>query len=367
MNPDDMCSELIDLAEASLALGDAEAALQLLDQVEDSCRDNRWIVTYSETLRLRGDYEECLALVNDNFMTMIESAEWTFARSLLLDATRTYDHQSNDLECLEFLCSLAFGVKSHTNVDPHFYLQLVSIAASRISGLGDPASASAMLAMAEGLVDTVQDARAMASYLWVKSEIAEMSADIDLAISLMTRVFTQYAELEDWSAVVRIVIRLSFLASVYLDVNPDLLFQTKRLVADVMTRQLGDSSSSDALWLQLNSVHLDLVSGDTQGAIACLEWVVSAYSLDYQAIGYAELLYAKCEIQSGNVTDAHEHLQLAHQIYLAVHGTEWGNQILRVIAHTYMELGEDTVAQDILVMSSPPQSDLSWCLKNFTL
>ena len=93
-------TELIDLAEASLALGDAEAALQLLAQVDDGDRDNRWTATQVEALRGRGDFDNCRMLAAASLGSMIDDCDWFNARRVLTEAGRAFDDGRLDRECL---------------------------------------------------------------------------------------------------------------------------------------------------------------------------------------------------------------------------------------------------------------------------
>ena len=112
-----MSAELIDLAEASLALGDAEAAFQLLAQVEDSCRNNLWIATQVEALRLSGDLEECRTFAMISLETMIEHRDWTNGRKVLNTCGRVFSDLQLTREFIGYLHSIEVHLRSIENPD----------------------------------------------------------------------------------------------------------------------------------------------------------------------------------------------------------------------------------------------------------
>jgi tetratricopeptide (TPR) repeat protein len=359
------CAELVDLAEASLALGDAEAALQLLDQVKDSYRDNRWLVAQVEALRIHGDHEECQQLATTSLERMIDQADWVHARRILVESGRVFNELAQDRKCIEFLHPFGFKLRSLDKVDPLFHVQIVAILASRIAGEGDADTASQLLSTVDSIVDSVGDRRARASILWVQSEIAEHFADVDHACELIEQVLLIYSEEDDPLAVAQVVIRLSHIVTSYKGVSDVKLRKAQEWVARVLTMQLGDGHSEIELEMLLRSAELDHLLGDTASAIEALEDVRQRYRLTGLQLAQYELIFALSALKAGQHGATFLHLEASLSILEPFAGDEWINGRLRTIAHVYAELGESSMASALLSKALPPEGDLSWCLDSF--
>ena len=165
-------TELIDLAEASLVLGDAEAALQLLAQVDEDHRDNRWLATQVEALRCHGDFDACHELATTSLEHMICEADWGYARRVLVECGRVLDELFLGQESIEFLHQLVLKVRNLPNLDLLFKVQLFALLASRIAFLGDADTADQIMSMVDSDIPKIADRRAQGSLLWVRSDIS---------------------------------------------------------------------------------------------------------------------------------------------------------------------------------------------------
>jgi len=357
--------ELIDLAEASLALGDAEAALQLLAQVDEDHRDNHWTATQVEALRIHGDFEECQQLATSSLERMIDEADWGYARRVLIESGRTFSYLAQDGKCIVFLHSLGSKLSSLEKIDPLFHVQLIAILASRIAGEGDAGTASQLLSTVESVVDSVTDRRAMASILWVRAEIAELFADVECAYDLVEQVLRIYSEEDDPLAKAQVVIRLSHIVTSFKGISEGKLRNAKTWVAHVLSRQLGDGYSEIRLEMLLRSAEIDLLLGDMPSAIEVLESVRQSFRLTGPSLGQYEFVCALSALETGDHGAALAHVETAHRIFEPLAGDEWINGRLRTIAHVYAELGEPSIASALLSKALPPQGDFSWCLENF--
>lgn len=358
-------NELVDLAEASLALGDADAAFQLLDQVEDSGRDNRWIATQIEALRMNGAYDSCMNLVSNSLRLMIQEHDWTNAQRILLESARIYDARAQDRECIEFLHNLGSILRNVPNVDSLFRTQLISLMASRVASEGDLRSAEILLSTVEASTAEAPDRRVRASVLWARSEIAEYSGELDTAFDLMHQVFQIYVEEDDSLAIQRVVGRLGMLASEFHHDSSENLSLAKNLLEAQLNRYLGDEISEAMMWLWLYYVACELELGNSSRAIEVLDSLAANAALTLAILGYSEILYALCEYTLGNHDRVSEHLSTARAIYEPLAGNEWPNAALRKIAFAYGLLGEFDTAVEISAKARLLESDLSWCLPNF--
>ena len=358
-------NELVDLAEASLALGDAEAALQLLAQVDDDHRDNQWTATQVEALRLHGDFVECQHLSTSSLERMIDEADWDHARRILIESGRAFSELAQDGKCIVFLHSFGSKLSSLEEIDPLFHVQLVAILASRVAGEGDVGTASQLLSTVESVVDSVTDRRAVASILWVRAEIAELFADVECAHDLVEQVLLIYSEEDDPLAIAQVVIRLSHLVTSFKGIREGKLRNAKTWVAHVLTMQLGDGHSEIRLEMLLRSAELDLLLGDVTSAIEALEFVRQSFRLTGPSLAQYELVCGLLALKTGDRGAALAHAETAHRIFEPLAGDEWINGRLRTIAHVYAELGEPSIASSLLSKALPPEGDFSWCLENF--
>ena len=371
---DPRVEELIELAEASLALGDAAAALHLLDQVQEGHRDNRWAATHVEALRIRGDFDAFYELATASLELMIDEADWGNARRVLLECARMFDAQAKDLECINFLHALACRIRSVLHVDAFFEVQLVAMLASRVASEGDLATATRLLSTVDSKLNEVSDRRARASLHWAQSEIDEYSGNVDRAFDSMYQVLLSYVEEDDPLAIQRIALRLGVLASGYLGVSRQKLLIAKELLAAELVRQLGAHKTQTSMLLSLRFASCDLALGNTSSTLSVLDDLqvdftqpASTFDRSKMLYGHSEILYALCNLELGNLENVPNHLTAARAIYEPLAGSEWPNSALRKIASAYTRLGDVTTAVELYSQASMPTGDFSWCLASFSV
>jgi len=358
----ELSTELVALGVESLALGDAEAALQLLAQVEDSCRDNFWIATQVEALRCHGDYDNCHMLATASLGSMIDDCDWFNARRVLTETGRAFDDQRLERECIEFFHQIWVKVRPIVGLDPLFLTQLISVLASRVNSQGDMKTASTLMWGIETEILQISDRRALASALWVKAEIAESLADIDSAFSFMEKAHALFQEENDALATSRIVTAMAGLLIGHADVNPDLLDRALDYVKISANKQLGEGTEDSKLHLVLYEAHLELCLGNAALAIEILEGIEQDHDLRDELLCWTYIILALSEKRLEQDVRSSWHLENAIQSAdQFCSGTQhlW---ILRQISYACFDLGRSDQGQAFWTRGAAPSDDYSWCL-----
>lgn len=372
-------AELVELAEASLALGDADAALQLLAQVDEDHCDNRWIATQVEALRLSGQLGECLALATSSLERMVIEEDWPNGRRLVLECGRVADGRYRNLDSLVLLHDLEVMLRVHSPLEPLFGVQLCSMIASRICWEGDLRTASHILHDLEPVVTKITNRRALANYLWVTAEISAFSGDCEAAISSMERVIVLLQEEGDYLAVTRAVQQLAWFACTFIDVSHETLLRALERVQAVLAAQPVAQHSIPSRWLALHLAHLKCLLGEPNESLGVLTALEDegideggvgeiAPLLDENALAFMHEVRALCAARLGDSLRAKWHLEKSLEIYKALpeHDAE-SRTDLRRLAHIYFEIGELATAQELIERSEAPQIDLSSYLPKIAL
>jgi tetratricopeptide (TPR) repeat protein len=354
--------ELIDLAEASLALGDADAALQLLDQVEDGDRDNRWIAAQVEALRCRGDSDNCRMLATASLGSMIDDCDWFNARRVLIETGRAFDDQRLERECIEFFHQIWVKVRPIVGLDPLFLTQLISVLASRVHSQGDVKTASTLIWGIETEILQISDRRALASALWVKAEIAESLADIDSSFSLMEKAYALFQEENDALAMHRIVMGMAGLLIGFADVNPELLSRALDYVKISASKQLGEGTEDSRLLFVLYEAHLELSLGNAALAIEILEGIEQDHDIRDEMLCWTNLILALSEKRLERDVRSSWHLENAIQLADQLGSGFQHLWYLRQIGYACFDLGRIDQGQAFWARGATPIEDYSWCL-----
>lgn len=361
MDLESLSSDLVELAEASLALGDADAALQLLAQVDDGDRDNRWTATQVESLRIHGDYDACHELATTSLDRMIDEADWGCARRVLIECGRVFTELMPSHALIEYLHTIEVGMRKISDPDLLFNVQLLAVLASHIAGEGDIATASAIVDCIAPRVDEISDRRVKASFLWITAELAELTGALELAFSSMEAVICLFQEENDVLAVDRAVGYVVWLVSAHHGLDTRYALKAQAYAIDACQRHIGDSSITRfALMNMLARIQLQL--GKLHEALQTMEDLPSSDGLPSELVAELELTTALYQIAIGRGHEATLHLDNAVAIY-ALSFQDVASDQLRVsyrrIAHAYIDIENFSKAEALLNLSASPQVDLS--------
>ena len=356
----------IELAEQSLTLGDSDAALNLLNQISDEYRSHAWATIYVETLRFRGEFEMALSVGIDRLGDMILNREWEYARRVLVECGRAFDAMGRDSDCINFLCSIAGLQNDGISFELLFNVQLVSILSSRIADNGDVATADRLMSLIAADATGLSDRKARASVLWVRSEIEQLQGDVDCAIACMEQVHRIYLEENDKLATMRIVMRLGYLATNYLNIDYATVRRIDDLHSSILSRTFGDANDDALMWLMFTSASIARALGDIPRAIENLHEVKRRDSLEGFPLAYLELLYGLCYKSLGEPSASFKHLQASLHIFENELPREWVHAELRTIGYALYDLGLQDVGKEIIARAVPPAGDYTWCLEHFT-
>jgi ATP/maltotriose-dependent transcriptional regulator MalT len=354
-------TELIDLAEASLALGDAVAAFQLLSQVDEDHRGNRWTATQVQILRLNGDFEQCRELGTLVLDSMVVEEDWPNATMVLLECARVFNELMMTQECIKFLHDVDVKLRTFKSGVGSFRAQVLTILASRIVDEGDLETASHLISAAESEFRMAEDWRLATSICWVQSEIAEYSGNVELAMDLMHEVILLQEEHDDELAMQRAILRMGWLATMYTDIGPEELLLARSWVESAQESQRGDSLTIVAVWLEIFSAHIELLLGNVGRARNILCALDESSLPSDGSFGSLHWILALCEIELGNHVKAMFHLSIAKENYMLFADDAEGREVLRRLAHLYMDLGHSETGETLLAMTQRIQRDYSWC------
>lgn len=354
-------NELVDLAEASLALGDADAALQLLELVDYQCRDNRWIATQVEALRCHGDFDACHELATTSLDRMIDEADWGYARRVLIECGRVFTQLMPAQALIEYLHTIEVKMRKITEPDLLFSVQLLAVLASYIAGEGDIATASAIVDCIAPRVDEISDRRAKASILWITAELAELNGALELAFSSMEAVVCLFQEENDVLAVDRAVGYVVWLVSAHRGLDTPYALKAEAYAIDVCQRHTGDASMTRFMLMNMLA-RIQLQLGKMHEALQTLEDLPSPDGLPAELVTELELTTALYQIAVGRGNEATLHLDNAVAIY-ELSFQDVATDELRVsfrrIAHAYIDIENFSKAEALLNLSASPQDDLS--------
>ena len=365
MNPDDMCDELIDLAEASLALGDADAALQLLDQVEDLCHDNRWIASQVEALRLSGDFEGCRKLATTSLTVLIDQQDWSNATRVLLECGRVYSDLYASHDCIVFLNEIAVKLRNLAESNEEFQANLLAILSSRILEEGDLETANQLITTLESSCADLQDWRVEANLCWLKSQIALKYGNLSQAMDLMDDVIRIYQTHDDALAGSRAISHMCWLATLYLNVGERDLMRAHDWLKIALNRELGESMTVSSWWLGVFDAHLQLLLGDAEHAKFSLEAIGDFSFLDESAHAWLQWLHALCEFELGDTDQAIVHLDASAELSLQFADDVSGRAFLHRLALLYIDLELVDTGKNLLAMTRMESVDYSWCRTDF--
>ena len=354
-------NEFVDLAEASLALGDAEAALQLLAQVDEDHRDNHWTATQVEALRCHGDYDECHELATTSLERMIHEADWGYARRVLIECGRVFSELLPSQALIEYLHRIEVRMRKISEPDLLFSVQLLAVLASYIAAEGDIATASAIVDCIAPRVDEISDRRAKASLLWITGELAELNGDLELAFSSLEAVICLFQEENDGLAADRAVGYVVWLVSAHRGLDIRYALKAEAYAIDVCQRHIGDVSNP-RFWLLNMLARIQLQLGKMHEALQTLEDLPSSDVLPTDLVAELELTTALYQIAIGRGHEASLRLDNAVAI-LELSFQEVATDQLRVfyrqIAHAYIDIENFSKAEVLLNLSASPQVDLS--------
>jgi len=359
---DPLVEELIELAEASLALGDADAAFLLLAQVHENHRHNRWTATRVEALHLQGNYEGCRELATPVLNEMIAQQDWLNATRVLLAHCRSMDALGNVHAGIEFLHRIEIQLRTLTERGAEFRANVLLNLAGGICAQGDVETAHQLTIATESICAQSQDWRLHANYLWVQAQISEAAGDLPAAINLVDKVVGVFDFHGDVSAMSRAVSHLCWLVTMYIDVGHDDLLRAHVWLEKVLRLERGAESSSVGWYLKAYEAHLMILLGDREQALMRLEALGALQSRDESANSWIQWIFALCEFEMGNQEQALVHLDNAMDLGMQfVDGT--GRRVLRRYAHLYMDLNQPNKCNEYLEMLFEEKTlDYSWCL-----
>jgi len=364
----ELSTELVALAEASLALGDAAAALRLLAQVEDSCRNNFWIATQVEALRLIGELEECRTLALISLETMIEHRDWTNGRKVLITGGRVFSDLQLTREFIDYLHSIEVHLRSIENPDLLFSIQLLTMMAARIGWEGDVRTASAIMDLFAPRLEEVRDRRSRANFLWVQAELNEMSGDFELAFNLMDSVIPILQEENDSQAAFRAIAHLGWLVTAHVGFQVSFVHRAGVNLSAALQQNRGNSSMV-FIWIRIYLVRVNVRLGNIGRAIELLEELPKVNSHDYEVGVFVQISWAEYNIKLENRGQAKLHLDNARIILQP--NIKFGDHeimgIIRQLVFLYSEINEPTTAMELLDFSEAPQADYSRYLPHLKL
>lgn len=366
---DHVSSELVELAEASLALGDADAAIQLLAQVDEEHRDNHWISTQVEALRLTGEFEQCRKLAMISLGPMIEHRDWESGRRVLIACARAFDDLLLGQELIKYLHDIEVQLCNIKDPDLLFSIQLLAMLASRIGWEGDIKTSSAILDLFASRVEDVSDRRAKASILWVEAELAEMIGDFELAFSLMESVIPLFQEENDSEAALRAISHLGWLVTANSDFQLSLVQKAQVFITAALQQNYGESSMI-FLWLHIHLIRINCLLGNTDEAMELLVALPDIGSVPDEVKVCVQISWAQYNIMLGNLGQGKLHLDNARmilQLNFNVEGDEEMMGLMRQLAHLYADIGELATALELLDCSTSPQADFSRYLPSLRL
>jgi len=358
----ELSAELVELAEASLALGDADAAFLLLAQVHENHRHNRWTATRVEALHLQGNYEGCRELAAPALNEMIAQQDWLNATRVLLAHCRSMDALGNVHAGIEFLHRIEIQLRTLTERGAEFRANVQLNLAGGICAQGDVETAHQLTIATVSICAQSQDWRLHANYLWVQAQISEAAGDLPAAIDLVDKVVGVFDFHGDVSAMSRAVSHLCWLVTMYIDVGHDDLLRAHVWLEKVLRLERGAESSSVGWYLKAYEAHLMILLGDRERALMRLGALGALQSRDESANSWIQWIFALCEFEMGNQEQALVHLDNAMDLGMQfVDGT--GRRVLRRYAHLYMDLNQPNKCNEYLEMLFEEKTlDYSWCL-----
>ena len=359
------CTELVELTEASLALGDAEAALQLLEQVDQAHRGNRWTATQVEALRMKSHYDLCIDLATMSLSGMIEERDWSNATRVLIASGRAFNATMRTHDCIVFLHGIEVMLRSVPNPNRSFRGNLLAMIASRVIQEGDLKTASELVSALEIVEAELNDWRVAANANWVRSQIAQSSGNVTQAIAMMDAVIRVYDDHDDMLARSRAISHLCWLVTMYIDVKRSDLLCAHSWIEVALDSERGDLSSSAGWWLRLSLAHVQLLLGNAAESMQCLEGLSKDDIHDESARSALEWVWALLELELGNYEHARMHLDQTKEIALQSSDDAQGREVLRRLAHLYSDLGDTDLGSTLLAMTKIESVDYSWCLPVF--
>ena len=355
--------ELVNLAKSSLALGDSGAAFELLEAVDVANRNNGWRATQVQALRLHAKNDAAIEFGQAVLFSMMESGDWFNARTVLVEVGRALTASSRNRTSIEFLHSVELQLRDLSDPEPIFRVQLFCMLASRIAWAGDLTSASHLLAQVEVDARRVSDRRALASYLWVQSDLAGYSGDANRACDLMERVILLHHEANDALAMRGAIQMLAALAVMYIGANEASLMKARYWVSSALAGLYGQGRSTVDQWLSIHAAWIELKLGDPTRAMEMLVALESYAELGAEELWSIQLLRAKCEISRGHLEVAARHLEDAESGFRQSSiDVDEQRDFLRELANAYMEIGEQDKALQILDETVAPVESFAWCV-----
>ena len=202
----------------------------------------------------------------------------------------------------------------------------------------------------------------LASIYWVKGDIADKVGDIYECVDFFERALGLFQEEQDALAVARAVGQLATCVMKCGIVSFTILERTLSWVVRVRGAHLGDSNTSSAMYLSIYEANLRLKMGQYLESVELLDAVVRDCYLPDDVLAWVHLTYALCEIGSGNVERARWFLGNARALLESSSEREEGKFLLRLLGHTYIDLGDVQVGLAMLDQYTTEPSDFSWCI-----